>query len=561
MIDGKKDIEDQKKAEAKQSNDSEPEYVKKEKTTKYFIKDGFFTAIKGGVTESYIMPLAIAMNATSGMLAILASVPDLFSSFFQLFSQESLKLFKTRKRLLVMTAFIQSLMWIPLIFIPFIKTNVIILVLLFVTLEKIIGTFQGPIFNSLMGDIISEDKRGEFFGKRNSVVNLINFVSVIVAGLVLSYFKNFDKNGTAHYVFFGFAILFAIAFITRSIAAYYKSKVYDPSFTPPANHISFVKFIKSMTHDNYGIFVLYVFLFKFAVSLSAPFFALYLLRDLQLNYVYFTIVLGASIVASFMAMSFWGKQIDKHGSKRVLTISGFLVPLSPLLMIVAIFFHNPLYAFIYLFIEEVYSGVVWAGFNLSTSSFLFDATAKHERIKYIAYYNFLVGVAVFLGAIIGGFLISIYPVWIVSSLPFIYITTGLLRLLVTSTMIKKVREARMVEVDFSGRGFFHHVVSISPHFGSTVEIVGVYHEPKHRSFHDVIRLKRAPVDPVKPAERKLYEKKSFEYYKENALKTLNQKTREPGQRDDSATIEKNLETDKSKISDITEKIKKDQLKK
>ncbi|MGV8087218.1 MAG: MFS transporter [Candidatus Woesearchaeota archaeon] len=550
--------------------DSEPIYVKKNKSINYSVKDGLFTSIKAGFTENFVMPFAIALNSTSGMLAAISSVPQLIASFMQLFAQSSLKLFKTRGRLIFWSAFIQAFMWIPLLLIPLIAGDNIqlafILVLLFVTLETTIGTFQGPIYNSILGDIIDENKRGEFFGKRNRIVNLLGFISTFIAGLVLSFFKNMDTNGTAHYVFFGFAILFFLAFISRVISAYYKSKIYDPPYTSPKTAITFGNFLKNMTHNNYGIFVLYIFMFKLVANISAPFFALYLLKDMQMNYIHYTMIIGASILASFVMMGVWGKLIDKRGSKLVLQISGFLIPLSPLLLILGIFISDPTTRFIYILLEEMFSGAVWAAFNLSTSSFLFDATEKDERIKYIAYYNFLVGIAVFLGAMLGGVLIKVYPIWMFSAIPYVLLTTGLLRLFVTAVFMKRVKEARMVEIDFSGRGFFHRVVTVNPHAHQHVEVLASYDSPAHVSFHNLLpstkkMVKTSNSKNSKLTEKELYEKKSFEYYKNNALNTMNQKEKQYTPKDDSDKIESQIEQDKDNISKLAESIKRDKIKK
>ncbi len=551
-----KDAALKKEKDTQQKED--PEYLKKEKSLNYVVKDGFFTSIKSGFTESFIMPFAIAMNASTGMLAALASVPQLLGSFFQLFSQESLRIFKTRSKLIFWTALIQAFMWLPLLVIPFLAKDNLWLLLLFVTLEAILGHFQGPIYNSMLGDLVSEDKRGEFFGSRNRIINLVNFVATFIAGLLINFFQKMD-NGNAFYIFIGFGILFFIAFLSRLTAAFYKKKVYDPKYVPPKNSASFLKFMQSMTKDNYGIFVMYVLVLKMAASVSLPFFALYLLKDLHLGYLYFTIIMATSIASSFFAMSIWGKMIDRHGSKRVLTISGFLVPFSPLLLVLAIFINNPIWLFIFLLVEEIFAGIAWAAFNLSTSSFLFDATTPKDRVKNIAYYNFLVGVGIFLGATLGGLLTKIYPVWITSNIPLILLTSGVLRMLATIFLIKKVREARMVEIDFPGRGFFHSTISINPRFGSDIEIVGVYHEAKHQNFHSIIP-KRATIDPVKKEERKLYEDKSLELYKKNAIKTLLQRQKEETPKDDSDKIEKDLEKDSKKISDITEEIRKRNMK-
>ncbi len=511
--------------------DNVPLYKKKEDSVKYSIKDGLFVSIKVGLTENFVMPFAIALNATSSMLSILSSVPPLFASFMQLFSQNSLKFFKTRKNLIFWTALIQAFMWLPLLLIPLIASGnnhlEFLLLIIFVTLETTIGTFQGPIYNSILGDIIDDNKRGEFFGKRNRVVNVMGFVSTILAGLILSFFRDMDTNGTTHYVFFGFGILFFLAFVSRLISSYFKYKMYDPPYEIPKTKIKFTAFLKNMTHNNYGIFVMYIFMFRLVASISAPFFALYLLKDMQMSYVYYTLIIGVAIVASFITMGFWGRLIDKRGSKFVLTISGFMIPISPLLLIIAVYIPNPTTRLIFLLCEEAFSGAAWAAFNLSTSSFLFDATSKEERVKYISYYNFLIGIAVFLGAVLGGVLIKIYPVWVLSAIPFIFLTTGLLRLLVTSIFIKKVREAKMVEIDFPGRGFFHRVLTINPRSHTNVDIMGVY-ENDHQQFHSVIPTRKplvteqnhAPKFADKKSEKAFYEHKTFEYYKENALKTL-----------------------------------------
>lgn len=557
LIAERKIAAEKKKEDLKQQKE-DPEYLKKEKSLNYVVKDGFFTSIKSGFTESFIMPFAIALNASTGMIAALASVPQLLGNFFQLFSQELLKIFKTRSKLIFWTAFFQAFIWLPLLLVPFIARDQLWLVLLLVTIEAILGHFQGPIYNSLLGDLISEDKRGEFFGNRNRIINLVNFIATFIAGLLINFFQKFD-NGKAFYVFVGFGILFFVAFISRLMAAFYKKKVYDPKYVPPKDNASFLTFMQRMTKNNYGIFVMYVLLLKMAASISLPFFALYLLKDLQLGYLYFTIIMTTSIVSSFFAMSIWGKMIDKHGSKRVLTISGFLVPFSPLLLILAIYINNPTWLFIFLLVEEILAGIAWAAFNLSTSSFLFDATTPKDRVKNIAYYNFLVGVGVFLGATLGGLLTKIYPVWITSNIPFILLTSGILRMLATILLIRRVREARMVEVDFPGRGFFHSVISINPRFGTNIEIVGVYHQQRHQDFHRIVP-KRVPVDPVKKEERKLYESKSLELYKKNAIETLLQKQKEETQKDDSYKLSKDIEKDSKKISEMVEEISKKNVK-
>ncbi|RJQ18185.1 MFS transporter [Candidatus Woesearchaeota archaeon] len=516
-----------------------PEHLKIKKSLDYSIYDGFFTSIKSGVTSSFIMPFAIALQAGTGMLAAFSALPELAGSFFQLFSQKAVEIFKTRKAIMFWTALLQSLIWLPILLFPFIAKESLWLLLLLITLEAVIGGFQGPIFNSVLGDLIPEHKRGEFFGKRNRIVNVMNFISTFGAGLILAYFKKLDAaQSAAHYVFFGFAILFFLAFISRFIASFFKARYYDPPFTPARQSHSFFTFIKNMQQDNYGIFVTFVFFFRVASAITAPFFVLYLLREMKFTYFQFTLIVAAAIIGTFLSMGFWGKMIDKKGSKAALQLSAFLLPLSPFLIVISALF-APTAAFIFLILEELFSGIAWAGFNLSTNGFLFDATSKEQRINYTAYYNIFISIALAGGAFLGSALISVVPVFLLSGIVTLYLISGILRLLVTVLFVKKVRDARMVEIDFPGRGFFSRVISITPHQGATIEVLGTYHRKPV-----AVLAKPKPIKKISQDEKSQYQKKSMDYLKKNVEQEKRIKA-------------KPFKTKLEEVGNIVEKIKKE----
>ncbi|MEM4260600.1 MAG: MFS transporter [Candidatus Woesearchaeota archaeon] len=550
---------EKKKTKGEQEK-SIPEYILKERSIKYSNRDAIFTSIKAGFTESFVMPYAIAMNAGTSILVMLSSLPQLIASYLQLFSYNSLKFFKSRSRLIFITAFIQAFLWLPILAIPFIAKGNLWLLLFLIILESIFGTFQGPVYNSILGDIIDENKRGEVLGRRNRIINLMSFTTTFIAGIILNSFKNMDSNGTFHYVFFGFAILFFIAFISRLIASFYKAKIYDPPFKSIEIKTTFFSFMKNMTKDNYGIFVIYVFLYKFAASISSPFFELYLLRDLNSGYFYFTLITVTSIVAGFLSLNFWGKLIDKYGSKKILTIAGFVQPISPFLLFLSIYIKDPAYLIIFLLIEEAFSGIAWSAFNLSTSSFLFDATSKKERIKYVSYYNFIIGIGFFLGAITGGVFIKIFPIWIVSAIPIIYLISGLLRLGSTILMINKVREAKLVEVTLISGSFIPRVLSIRPQFGNTIEIISTNNKKSVENSINQENNKKTYYSIISEEEKPIYEKKSLEYVKENALKILEKK-----EENNVSGIESQNDNDeklfRKKISELTQEIKKKSISK
>ncbi len=118
-------------------------------------------------------------------------------------------------------------------------------------------------------------------------------------------------------------------------------------------------------------------LFNMSVMIASPFFAVYQLSILKFSYLTFTMLASVSAITSFVTMIFWGKYVDDIGSKNVLVTCGFLIPLVPLVW--------ALTTNIWLLVAvEALSGIVWAGFNLSVSTYLFDATDRKNRTRELA---------------------------------------------------------------------------------------------------------------------------------------------------------------------------------
>ena len=295
------------------------------KSLRYSVYDGAVFAVMDGVTASFITPFAVALNASVHMIAALTYIPQLFGAFFQLFAARLVEIVKDRKRILVISSVIHAFLWLPLLLIPYATPNQKYLLIVYVALQTIIAQIMNPISNSLLGDVVPKYERGRFFGLRNKVIGAASFIAALFAGLTLNYFS--PRNP-----FIGFTILFSIAFLARLLTAFFKNKLYNPE--PDLEHeekFSLIDFVKRMDKTNYGHFVIYLALFKFAVNIASPFFAVYMLRDLQFTYLQFTIIIASEMAASFITMGLWGGIIDKRGTKLALYISGILTPIIPFL--------------------------------------------------------------------------------------------------------------------------------------------------------------------------------------------------------------------------------------
>ena len=437
------------------------------KSLKYSIYDGAAFAVMDGMTSSFLTPFAVALNASVSIIAALNSVPQLFGAFIQLFAAKIVEIMKDRRKLIVASSLINAVLWIPLLLIPYATPNQKYLIIIYVSLQTLVSQLSNPIWNSLMGDIVPKYERGRFFGLRNRVIEATSFAAALTAGIILNYFSPLNP-------FLGFTILFIISFFARLLSAVFRSLMANPSADSAySEKFSIIDFVKRMDKTNYGHFVSYIVLFKFAVNLAAPFFAVYMLKNLGFGYLQYTLIVAVELVASFVAMGIWGRLIDSRGTKFVLYICGMLTPLIPILWLFSTNFY-------YLMAAEALSGISWAGFNLSASNFIFDAVKPENRVRCIAYYKFFEGIAIFFGVVIGGFLINSLPPWIfASSIPIVFLISGILRLIISVIHLPKLNEARLIELDI-GHTFFKRFLTIRPSEGFVFEIIGKYHEPTEK---------------------------------------------------------------------------------
>ena len=168
-----------------------------------------------------------------------------------------------------------------------------------------------------------------------------------------------------------------------------------------------------------------------------------------------------------------------------------------------------------------------------------------ERIRCIAYYKFFEGIAIFAGALFGGFLINILPAWVfISSIPFVFLISGVLRLIASLILLPTLKEARLIELDV-GHSFFKRYLTIRPSEGLIFEVIGKYR--KHEEE------KQQKKEQLKTEKQKTISKKEVEVHKKRLLKFID--------KDISPKKEQHDITNMHEIEHITEEIEKGKVRK
>ena len=413
--------------------------------------DGSLYSAMVGFGEIYYIPLLLAIGGTNFQVGVLTGVPQLCLAFSQFIALILVNKLMNRKRIIVNGSAIHASM-LGLMFVGLI-THVLgpwLFIILVSAYFFSVGIVQ-PAWNSLMGDLTREDERGKYFGRRNGLCQLVAFLAILAGGLIIQHFAN-NNNPLV-----GFAIIIAAAFLSRTGSVIWLAYHYEvPYKQPQESYFSFWQFILRSPWSNFAHFVYFVALMSLTTQISAPYFTIYMLKALNMSYIQYTFAIGAQIVTMYVAMRRWGVICDLYGNRVVLRATALIIPIIPILWL---FSQN----YSYIIFIQVISGFIWGGWALSTGNFIFDAVTPEKRARCAAYFNFFNCTGVFIGAMIGAFLINHLPqaintgamkLELFSPIEFLFLISGILRAVVAFIFIPTVREVRSVDKCDTKKMFF-----------------------------------------------------------------------------------------------------------
>lgn len=408
----------------------------KEKTRNYSIKEGSAASVMSGAGESYITPYALELQANNAQIGFLTSLTGFLGPISQIYGSRLIEKY-SRRKIVVASVILQASMWLVIlslgfIFLKYEKTFYLIpLLILSFILYAMSGSLGGPAWFSLLGEAVPESIRGKYFSKRNRINGAVSITATLIASVWLYYTKQWEI------LIFGFMTLFAIAAISRYISAYFLSKHYVAEIKLEKEYyFSFWQFIKKAPHNNFGKFAIFIVLTNLTINIAGPFFAVYMWKDLQFNPIWFTMVNASATVFSILFVPIWGKFADKYGNRELIKISGIIVAIIPFFWL---FSKNPIYLML---IPQLLSGLGHSALGLASSNFIYDAVTPQRRAIVVAYYNVLNGVGVLIGATLGGLIAQYAPITFINIFLFIFLISGIGRLIVFAIIMPKIKEVR-----------------------------------------------------------------------------------------------------------------------
>ncbi len=442
-------------------------------------KEAVASATMTAANDNFLNAFAIHLQASSHQLGLLTALPQFTGALMQLVSVW-LGTLLPRRPLVIVIAALQALgvALIALLAATALPDSVFWLLWLAVLYHTCLNLIL-PQWRAWMGSIVPQRRRGAFFAGRTRLTMVTSLLVFLLGGLLLQVFAARQSTAT------GFAFLFLLAAAGRAASGYFLFRMHDPDGTDTGVARMGLRQVltpvwRSLKEPTFRNYTFFVAAMQGMVAISAPFFAVYMLNDLEFSYVQLCLNQAASIATQFVTLGTWGRFSDRYGNRLVMLITSIILPMLPVLWLVS---SNPLY----LLAVQVLAGLGWSGFSLSTSNYLYDIRPyKTDFAAYAAVQSAIGASIILLGALAGG-LLATHAVDLAACLPevlqpenalfLVFLTSGVLRAAVALWFIPRAVEPRTRKPPRL-RQIIYRVARINPISGVVLDWLTIARKPR-----------------------------------------------------------------------------------
>jgi MFS family permease len=410
------------------------------RTRKMSIHEGNFGVLSSVIADNYIVPFALALGADAFQVGIISSSGGFFAPIGQIIGSREMEI-HSRKIILFIGIFGQLILMACFMLLAFfyqfqyisleITWTLLYLYLIYVFCA---GLMTPPWF-SVMGDVVPENQRGRYFAKRNLLNNIVAVSVTLIIAYLLDWYKAINL------ILFGFMLIFLIGFIARSLSFTFFNFHYFPPFEfQSIDHVGMKKFVSELPKSNFGHFTIFVALLIFAQWISAPFFTVYMLVELDFSYTELIFINMSLTLFGLFFFPLFGWLADKKGNVVLLRLGSIIIIFLPLMWL---FLDTPTEI---LLGPQLFGGIGWTAFNLATANIIYDNIPSHKRGEYVALYNFFLGIGIILGGLLGSIIVQFIPISFMRPILFVFLLSSIARGVVVIIFLPRIKEVRKVEV-------------------------------------------------------------------------------------------------------------------
>lgn len=382
--------------------------------------DGVFAAVFSNVTGGVLLTnFLLKLGASPTEIGILAAIPMLANLMQPLGAYLSEQTNSRHNYCLWVYGLSRSL-WVGLAIAIFwlgknhaATDSLIVVTLIVAIVSSFLGALGSSSWLSWMAAIVPHALQGRYFGLRHSAANLTNLISVPLVGLLVSKWGDGSIQG--------YGLVLILSIMSGLISLWFQNFMIDidprtgqrfsipvittdESLSQPVTQALFqpIPLTSFWRNLNFLKFLLYSNLWAFSVNLSAPFFNVYMLNDLELDISQVTLYNSFSAGANLLLLMFWGKLADRIGNRPILLGVGIVFAVFPLLWLMTD--SSPLTTWVWLPLLHLIAGATAAAIDLCSNNLQLRIAPSHNQSTYFGVVAAFAGISGALGITGGAFL-------------------------------------------------------------------------------------------------------------------------------------------------------------
>ena len=361
----------------------------------------------GGFMAAY----ALALGANNLQVGILAALPFI-TQIMQLPSILAVERLRLRKALGMPALCASHLCWLPIGAVPFLLDTpgaaAVSVVIGMLALRGLFSSLWGTSWTSWMRDLIPRNILGSYYGRRLAIVTGTTAILGLAASQFVSWWEGTStpEDAILAYSFLLIGGVFTLGIVSPLLA----SRASEPQM-PAAQETgrSVVAMLSEPLRDrNFSQLVRFLFAWSLASNLAIPFFAVYMLSELELPLsavIAFTVL---SQITNVLFVRVWGPMSDRVGSKTVLSLSASLYLLVILGWIFTAYPDRHSLTVPLLIVLHMFAGVAAAGVTLTLSTITLKVAPEGKATPFMGIANISTSVGAGIGAIAGGLMADFF---------------------------------------------------------------------------------------------------------------------------------------------------------
>jgi MFS family permease len=364
--------------------------------------DGAFAQAMGALTGGAVLvAFALSLGASNATIGLLAAVGPLFQ-LLQLPAVALVERLRHRKLIALIGSGGARVTLLALATAPWFvpEDHLVTALVVALALHAALGTISACASTSWQRDLVPDEMRGRFFGRRMAVSTAVGAGLTLVVGVVLTAIAGTDVDDEV------FALLFAVGAVLGLVGLGFVGRIPEPEMGERAPGALLARLAQPFRQANFRALLVYTGAWSFAINLAAPFVTVYMLERMGLGVGTVMAFAAFGQLCNVVAFRMWGRLADRFSNKSVLGLTCGMLVFTNLFWPVAghvVEHHGNLVpALAIVALLHLVGGVATAGMLLGSSTIAMELAPRGQGTGFLAANTIVAGLASAVAPLLAG---------------------------------------------------------------------------------------------------------------------------------------------------------------